>query len=119
MFQNQIRIIGRLEMLKINKNNFKEFLNDNLKLGSKGFEDCTYDFDAFVAEAENQLMIGNSSYELAGRETTSGNPECYYFEKVEVFVIQDREAGNIIDEFSTLEEAQKALAIYEKEDKKC
>lgn len=32
------------------------------------------------------------------------------------FIIQDREAGNKIDEFDTLEEAQKALAEYEEQD---
>jgi|JI10StandDraft_1071094.scaffolds.fasta_scaffold254518_2 hypothetical protein len=104
-------------MLKINKNQFRVFLENNLKLGKVGFEDCAYDFDAFLAEAENKLTIGNSSYELSGHETTSGNPECYYFEDVEVFVIQDREAGNIIDEFESLELAQEALNEYEEEDK--
>lgn len=105
-------------MLKINQNTFQKFLNDNLKLGAAGFESFTYDFDAFLADAEKMLAIGNSSYELSGRETASGNPECYYFENVKMFVIQDREAGNVIDELSTLEEAQKAMAAYEEEDKK-
>lgn len=31
--------------------------------------------------------------------------------------IEDREAGNIIDRFYTLEEAEKTLEEYEKEDK--
>lgn len=34
------------------------------------------------------------------------------------FIIRDREAGNIIDEFNTLTEAKTALKNYEKEDKK-
>ncbi len=34
-----------------------------------------------------------------------------------MYVIRDREAGNIIDKFSTYEEAQQALNQYEKEDK--
>ena len=33
------------------------------------------------------------------------------------FYIQDREAGNKIDSFNTLSEAQKALAMYEEVDK--
>ena len=34
------------------------------------------------------------------------------------YIIQDREAGNNIDEFDTLEEAKKTLEEYEKQDKK-
>ena len=34
------------------------------------------------------------------------------------YIIQDREAGNFIDEFATLEEAKNALEAYESEDKK-
>lgn len=34
-----------------------------------------------------------------------------------MYVIRDREAGNIIDRFSTYEEAQQALNQYEQEDK--
>ena len=34
------------------------------------------------------------------------------------YIIQDREAGNFIDEFATLEEAKKALEAYENDDKK-
>ena len=33
------------------------------------------------------------------------------------YIIREREAGNIIDEFNTLEEAEKALASYEKKDR--
>ena len=33
-------------------------------------------------------------------------------------IIQDREAGNYIDEFVSLEEAQEVLAQYEEQDKK-
>lgn len=33
------------------------------------------------------------------------------------YIIQDREAGNIIDEFNTLEEAQQELEKYERQDK--
>lgn len=33
------------------------------------------------------------------------------------YIIQDREAGNFIDEFDTEEEAKAALAAYEAEDK--
>lgn len=34
-----------------------------------------------------------------------------------MIVIRDREAGNIIDEFSTFDEAEKTLEKYENEDK--
>lgn len=34
------------------------------------------------------------------------------------YVIQDREAGNFINEFNTLEEAQRELENYESQDKK-
>jgi len=34
------------------------------------------------------------------------------------FIIRDAEAGNFIDSFSTLEEAEKALAEFEEEDRK-
>ena len=34
-----------------------------------------------------------------------------------MWVVRDREAGNVIDEFCTYEEAEKALEEYEKEDK--
>ena len=33
------------------------------------------------------------------------------------YIIQDREAGNIIDEFNTLEDAQRELENYENQDK--
>lgn len=35
----------------------------------------------------------------------------------EKYIIKDREVGNIIDIFSSLEEAKKALEIFEKEDR--
>lgn len=35
-----------------------------------------------------------------------------------MFYTADREAGNIIEGFTTLEEAEKAIAAYEEEDKK-
>lgn len=34
------------------------------------------------------------------------------------YIIQDREAGNVIDSFNTIEEAEKALIEYEEQDKK-
>lgn len=34
------------------------------------------------------------------------------------YIIQDREAGNKIEEFDTLEQAEQELANYEKQDKK-
>lgn len=34
------------------------------------------------------------------------------------FIIRDKEAGNIIDSFSTLDEAKRELAKYEHQDKK-
>lgn len=34
-----------------------------------------------------------------------------------MYVIRDREAGNVIDSFNTLEEAQMELARYEESDK--
>lgn len=33
------------------------------------------------------------------------------------FIIRDREAGNVIDSFNTLEEAQRELSIYEENDR--
>lgn len=33
------------------------------------------------------------------------------------YIIQDREAGNIIEEFSTIQEAERELAQYEEHDK--
>jgi hypothetical protein len=54
-------------------------------------------------------------------ESTSYRDDVYTTELVLVttktFYIQDREAGNKIDAFSTLSEAQKALAMYEEDDK--
>lgn len=35
-----------------------------------------------------------------------------------IYIIRDREAGNMVDYFDTLEEAQTALAEYEEQDKK-
>ena len=35
-----------------------------------------------------------------------------------MYIIRDREAGNVIDEFRTLEMAEKVLREYEEEDKK-
>ena len=35
-----------------------------------------------------------------------------------MYIIRDREAGNVIDKFNTLEEAQEELNRYEEEDKK-
>ena len=34
------------------------------------------------------------------------------------YLIEDREAGNVIDEFDTIEEASKTLAEFEESDKK-
>jgi len=34
------------------------------------------------------------------------------------YVIRDREAGNVIDEYNTLQEAEQVLAQFEEEDKK-
>ena len=34
------------------------------------------------------------------------------------YVVQDREAGNVIDGFKTLKDAEKALEKYERSDKK-
>ena len=34
------------------------------------------------------------------------------------YIIRDREAGNVIDEFATMGEAEQALAKYETSDKK-
>ena len=33
------------------------------------------------------------------------------------YIIRDREAGNVIDEFEKLEEAEAALELYEEEDR--
>lgn len=38
--------------------------------------------------------------------------------KMKKYLIQDREAGNVIEECDTLEEAEKVLAEYEAEDEK-
>jgi len=58
---------------------FKLFLEDNLKHGKKGFDDCRYDFDEFLKDAQSSLYEGRQSYELKGFETKSGNPECFIF----------------------------------------
>jgi hypothetical protein len=54
-------------------------------------------------------------------ESTSYRDGVYTTELVlvttKIFYIQDREAGNKIDSFNTLSEAQKALAMYEEVDK--
>jgi len=54
-------------------------------------------------------------------ESTSYRDDVYTTELVlvttKIFNIQDREAGNKIDSFNTLSEAQKALAMYEEVDK--
>lgn len=67
--------------MQINKQKFKKFLNENLKLGAAGFKNFTYDFEAFLVEAQEKLNIGNACYELSARETKSGVPECFYFEE--------------------------------------
>lgn len=38
-------------------------------------------------------------------------------EQKTVFVVRDREAGNIIDTFATREKAEEAIAMYEDEDR--
>ena len=35
-----------------------------------------------------------------------------------MYVVRDREAGNVITQFETMEEAQKELGRYEEQDKK-
>ena len=35
-----------------------------------------------------------------------------------MYVVRDREAGNVITQFETMEEAQKELEKYEEQDKK-
>ena len=35
-----------------------------------------------------------------------------------MYVVRDREAGNVITQFETMEEAQKEIEIYEEQDKK-
>ena len=35
-----------------------------------------------------------------------------------MYVVRDREAGNVITQFKTMEEAQKELEKYEEQDKK-
>ena len=35
-----------------------------------------------------------------------------------MYVVRDREAGNVITQFETIEEAQKELKKYEEQDKK-
>ena len=35
-----------------------------------------------------------------------------------MYVVRDREAGNVITQFETMEEAQKELERYEEQDKK-
>ena len=35
-----------------------------------------------------------------------------------MYIIQDREAGNYVDGFNTIEEAQEVLAQHEEQDKK-
>jgi hypothetical protein len=65
--------------MTINKTEFRKFLEENLKLGKAGFDNFTYDFNAYLADAECNLAIGNSSYELSARETVTGQPECFDF----------------------------------------
>lgn len=57
----------------INKEEFYNFLKANLK------QNIYYDYNAFLAEAENDLRIGNSCYELNRKYTKSGDIVYYDF----------------------------------------
>ena len=41
----------------------------------------------------------------------------YFIPPMTTFTIRDKEAGNVIDDFNTIEEAKIALAEYEQDDK--
>lgn len=87
-----------------------------------------------INEIMEQVDNENLSYEIwmdnpnpenvnytNSEESTSYRDGVYTTELVlvttKIFYIQDREAGNKIDSFNTLSEAQKALAMYEEVDK--
>jgi hypothetical protein len=61
------------EYQAINKINFFKFLNEELK------EPDLNDFDAHLKDAQNDLSIGNSSYELSCRSTQSESYAYYNF----------------------------------------
>lgn len=67
-----------------------------------GLVRCNHPFEASTHKD------GTRSYEYDSR---------YYSIEKELYVIRDREAGNEIDEFETMEEALEELARYEEIDK--
>jgi hypothetical protein len=57
----------------INEVSFYDFLDKNLKSPQY------HNYQAYFIEAQNDLMIGNGSYELTGKYTKSGNVVFYNF----------------------------------------
>lgn len=66
----------------INKIKFRKFLEDNLKHGKKGFEDFTYDFNAYLWDARRMNIQGGYNFELRAYETKNHTVECFYFEDI-------------------------------------
>lgn len=56
-------------------------------------------------------------YQMGGTKRTHKTRRTEMEISKNTYKIQDREAGNEIDTFTSLEEAEKELIVYEKEDK--
>lgn len=76
--------------------------------------ELTYSRVKKVRENENKIELVFSSNNM----TTTYNEENWIYEIIAEVVVRDCEAGNIIDSFETIEEAEKAIKKYEEEDEK-
>lgn len=90
--------------LKEAQQNLLQFFNDDYGtyFSNWGLVRCNHPFEASTHKD------GTRSYEYDSRK--------YSIEK-EIYVIRDREAGNEIDEFETMDEALEELARFEEIDK--
>lgn len=92
-----------------------------VKMMSKRSEnELTYSRVKEVKENGNNLDIvyWGSGDRGVGDLLTTYNLENWDYEVIPEVVVRDREAGNIIEGFETIEEAEKAIAQYEEDDEK-
>lgn len=97
-------IIAKGLTLKEAQQKLLEFFNEDYGtyFSNWGLVRCNHPFEASTHKD------GTRSYEYDSR---------YYSIEQEIYVIRDREAGNELDEFETMEEALEELARYEEIDK--
>lgn len=78
----------------INLENFRKFLDENMKVDYYNFEAC---LDELVTRNGE---TGSCTYELGLAFTKSGKPECFYYETEEHFFIDGEEVfGDDIENF--------------------